>query len=128
MKANDEVIQKALESDSAQDIYYAVKTQKATKAKMDSNGVMKALTNALKKDDNVNNLGFGFKTAALLDADVKGVFDKVEDVVVQADEVDGKMLQFEGGLSITSTVITGNNSIILSLYCTTNCDQMSKIF
>ncbi len=31
----------------------------------------------------------------------------MEDALVQADEVDGRMLQFEGGLSVTSVVLTG---------------------
>jgi oligosaccharyltransferase complex subunit delta (ribophorin II) len=33
--------------------------------------------------------------------------ERVEDALVQADEVDGRMLQFEGGLSVTSVVLTG---------------------
>jgi ribosomal protein S6E (S10) len=32
---------------------------------------------------------------------VKPFFERIEDAIVQADEVDGKFLQFEGGLSIT---------------------------
>ncbi len=35
------------------------------------------------------------------------MFDRIEDAVVQADEVDGNLLQFEGGLSVTSIVLTG---------------------
>ena len=33
--------------------------------------------------------------------------DRLEDALVQADEVDGRLLQFEGGLSVTSVVLTG---------------------
>jgi Oligosaccharyltransferase subunit Ribophorin II. len=29
------------------------------------------------------------------------MFDRIEDIIVQADEIDGKYLQFEGGLSTT---------------------------
>ena len=38
-------------------------------------------------------------------ADGSFAFDRIEDAVVQADEVDGKYLQFEGGLSITGKYI-----------------------
>ena len=38
-------------------------------------------------------------------------FDRTEDAVVQADEVDGKMLQSEGGLSVTSVMLTGAASL-----------------
>jgi oligosaccharyltransferase complex subunit delta (ribophorin II) len=32
-------------------------------------------------------------------------------VIAQADEVDGKILQFEGGLSVTSIVLTGATNL-----------------
>ena len=35
------------------------------------------------------------------------IFDRIEDAIVQADEINGKNLQFEGGLSVSSQVITG---------------------
>ncbi len=39
--------------------------------------------------------------------DLGALVERVEDALVQADEVDGRMLQFEGGLSVTSVVLTG---------------------
>jgi len=36
-----------------------------------------------------------------LGAQGKFAFDRIEDAIVQADEVDAKKLQFEGGISIT---------------------------
>jgi hypothetical protein len=39
--------------------------------------------------------------------DLAALVERVEDALVQADEVDGRMLQFEGGLSVTSVVLTG---------------------
>ena len=49
-----------------------------------------------------------WQIASLLkDVDVNAIFDRVEDAVVQADEVDGKILQFEGGLAVTSNIISG---------------------
>lgn len=35
------------------------------------------------------------------------MLDRVEDIIVQADEVDGKMLQWEGGLTTTGLLLTG---------------------
>ena len=37
-------------------------------------------------------------------------FDRIEDAVVQANEVNGTMQQSEGGLSATSVMLTGNAS------------------
>ena len=33
--------------------------------------------------------------------------DRIEDAVVQADEINGKNLQFEGGLTVSSSVVSG---------------------
>merc|ERR1711892_92287 len=88
-------------------LFFAAKTQASVGAKLDSTAVKKGLTAALKKDDTLLSLGLAFHTAAMLDGDLTKFFDRIEDAVVQADEVDGKMLQFEGGLSVTSVVLTG---------------------
>jgi len=88
-------------------LYFAANTQVSVGAKLDSSSVMKALTKALKKDDSLLSLGLAFHTASLLEGDLSKFFDRIEDAVVQADEVDGKLLQFEGGLSVTSVVLTG---------------------
>ena len=61
--------------------------------------IAKLLTAALKNhDSSLADSGYAFNLAAIaLDAkDAKAIFDLIEDAVVQADEVDGKMLQFEG--------------------------------
>lgn len=34
-------------------------------------------------------------------------FERIEDAVIQADEVDGKLLHWEGGLPVTALVLTG---------------------
>lgn len=39
------------------------------------------------------------------------LFYAVNDAVVQADEVDGRYLQFEGGLSVTSNIVSGIYSL-----------------
>ena len=37
----------------------------------------------------------------------RALLTSLENVLVQADEVDGRMLQFEGGLAVTADVVTG---------------------
>ncbi|GFT97926.1 dolichyl-diphosphooligosaccharide--protein glycosyltransferase subunit 2 [Nephila pilipes] len=95
------------EDTSMQDIYYAVMSLHNLNLKIDSNKVSRIMTAILKKDDSVINLGYAFNIAAALQKDLKSYFERIEDVIVQADEVDGKYLQFEGGLGITATTIGG---------------------
>ena len=45
------------------------------------------------------------------------IFERIEDAVVQADEVDGRMLQFEGGLSITGESWTYYCSSFTVIFC-----------
>ena len=67
----------------------------------------KNLQALLKKDDSLQSLGFGFYLASELGTPAAFAIDRIEDAIAQADEVDGKMLQFEGGLSITSLIVNG---------------------
>ena len=65
----------------------------------DKANVAKLLSAALKShESSLADSGYAFNLAAIaLDGkEAKGIFDLIEDAVVQADEVDGKMLQFEG--------------------------------
>lgn len=73
-----------------------------TKAK-----VAKNLLALLKKDDSLTSLGYSFNIAVDLGTHGKSIVDRVEDAIAQADEVDGRMLQFEGGLSTTALVLNG---------------------
>ena len=68
-------------------IYFAANALVATGAKLDSAAVAAALARALKKDDGLLSLGLAFHTAALLQGDLAKFFDRIEDAVVQADEV-----------------------------------------
>lgn len=61
----------------------------------------------LKEDDNLISIGHALHAASLLGNAGKFAQDRLEDVVVQADEVDGKLLQWEGGLTTTSLLVTG---------------------
>jgi len=103
------VLQKAAAGgESAADVHNGFAALAALKAKPDATAALKALTAALKKDDSLTNLGHALQLAALLDGvDVKAVADRAGDAFVQADEVDGRMLQFEGGLSATSLILKG---------------------
>lgn len=48
------------------------------------------------------SLGYVFHIAADLGSAGSFAFNQIDDAIVQADEVNGRFLQFEGGLSITS--------------------------
>lgn len=61
----------------------------------------------LKEDDSLQSLGHALHASVHLGNAGKFILDRIEDVVVQADEVDGKMLQWEGGLTMTSLLLTG---------------------
>lgn len=69
--------------------------------------ISKNLQAIMKKDDSLQSLGYGFYMATEFWAAGAFALDRIEDAIAQADEIDGKMLQFEGGLSITSLVING---------------------
>ncbi len=93
---------------SVSDLFHSTLAQSALSLKVDAPAALKNLLAALKKDDSLNSLGQAFRLAARLEGvDAKPVFDRVGDAVVQADEVDGKVLQFEGGLAVTNLILSG---------------------
>ena len=84
----------------------------------DKANIAKLLAAALKnKDSSLADSGYAFNLAATaLDGkDAKQIFDMIEDAVVQADEVDGKMLQFEG------KQFCRNKYVCMALNCILNC-------
>ncbi|XP_046989739.1 dolichyl-diphosphooligosaccharide--protein glycosyltransferase subunit 2 [Schistocerca americana] len=90
------------------DLFYAVHALNSVgQRKWDTQKLIKGLQSALKKDDSLLNLGYSFHIAVLLGADGTFAFDRIEDAIVQADEVDSRFLQFEGGLSITALLVNG---------------------
>ncbi|XP_011141992.1 dolichyl-diphosphooligosaccharide--protein glycosyltransferase subunit 2 [Harpegnathos saltator] len=100
------------------DLYYAVSgltalSQKVPTARVDK--LVKQIQAALRKDDGLWNLGYTFHIAADIGTPATFAFDRIEDAVVQADEVDGQYLQFEGGLSITSFLVNGIHKLSTSL-------------
>jgi len=70
---------------------------------------LKKFVNLLKENDNPASASVAFYTASLFPkSDVfKPVISMVEDIVAQADEVEGNILQFEGGLGVTAGVVDG---------------------
>ncbi|XP_037714521.1 dolichyl-diphosphooligosaccharide--protein glycosyltransferase subunit 2 [Drosophila subpulchrella] len=95
---------------SSQEIFYRVVTHKVLGVEVNEatqGKLVKRLQELLKKDDTLSGLGYAFNVAPLLGPSASFIANRVEDAIVQADEVDGKLLQFEGGLSITSLIING---------------------
>lgn len=95
---------------SSQEIFYRVATHKYLGVQINDATVTKIVKNLqelLKKDDTLSNLGYAFSVATELGPSAAFIADRIEDAIVQADEVDGKLLQFEGGLSITALIING---------------------
>lgn len=122
----------AKEITTTQEIYYNIQSLKAIASPIDESTkskVVKNLEKILKKDDSLNSLGNGFFVAAEMGQDAKFAYDRIEDAIVQADEVDGRMLQFEGGLSVTSLIVNGalKLSSMLSKPVPINEDQAMKL-
>lgn len=84
---------------------------------VDAPKISKLLQAGLKKDDSLLNAGHAFRLAAHLQGAGNSApfFAKIDDVVMQADEVDGRFLQFEGGLGVTANIILGIYSLASSL-------------
>ncbi|CAD1475018.1 unnamed protein product [Heterotrigona itama] len=96
------------ETSSMTELYHAVSgltvlSEKLSRDNVDN--VIKSVQNTLRKDDSLWNLGYTFHIASDLGGTLG--FDRIEDAIVQADEIDGQYLQFEGGLSVTSFLVNG---------------------
>ncbi|XP_017764697.1 PREDICTED: dolichyl-diphosphooligosaccharide--protein glycosyltransferase subunit 2 [Eufriesea mexicana] len=98
------------ETSSIMDLYYGVSGLVALSKKISAEtvaNVVKALQNMLQKDDDLWNLGYAFHIASEFGASGAFAFSHIEYAIIQADEVDGQYLQFEGGLSVTSFLVNG---------------------
>ena len=93
--------------ESVSDLYHSTIIKQNLNQKIDETTILKNLNSALKKDDSISNLRLAFNLAATLKSGANEIFDRIEDVIVQADEINAKLLQFEGGLSTTAGIITG---------------------
>ncbi|KAH9418812.1 proteasome regulatory particle base subunit [Dermatophagoides pteronyssinus] len=76
---------------------------------LDSAKFSRLLIEALKREDSLLNTGLAFQLASKFSKplDQNPFVEKIADVIVQADEVNAKYLQFEGGLGVSSAVIRG---------------------
>uniref|UniRef100_A0A8R1TSE8 Dolichyl-diphosphooligosaccharide--protein glycosyltransferase subunit 2 n=2 Tax=Onchocerca TaxID=6281 RepID=A0A8R1TSE8_ONCVO len=109
-----ETVEAVLKQDTptSHNIYLALAVADKLKLKVNYNGFAEALTTALTKDDGASSLAYGLNAATLLDNTNAGKFlVRAEDLVGQADEVDGKYLHLEGGLSITAFGVYGIYSL-----------------
>lgn len=80
-------LEAALSSSSVAELYYAAEALTSFGFGLESPKVLKALNAALVKDDKIASLGQAFHVASLLDGDVTSVFNRIEDAIVQADQV-----------------------------------------
>lgn len=76
---------------------------------IDSAKIRKLLLAASKGDESLLSVGLAFQLASRLTGaeNLTPFVERIGDALIQADEVDGRYLQFEGGLGITANIITG---------------------
>lgn len=89
------------------DLYFYTLTAQLLKQPVDAKKVSKNVLDGLKKDSSILNQGYSLHIASLLSEGQKTFFDTIEDILDQADEVDKKFLQYEGGVGTTSLVLEG---------------------
>uniref|UniRef100_A0A182NHK5 Dolichyl-diphosphooligosaccharide--protein glycosyltransferase subunit 2 n=1 Tax=Anopheles dirus TaxID=7168 RepID=A0A182NHK5_9DIPT len=108
----------AKDATTTQEIYYNLHSAKLAGLAVDEKvrtALGKNLQSVLKKDDSLNSLGHAFAVAVELGPAGAFAYDRIEEAFVQADEVDGRMLQFEGGLSITALIVNGGFKLATGL-------------
>ncbi|CAF0949106.1 unnamed protein product [Brachionus calyciflorus] len=102
-----QTLTKAASSQNVADLYYYTQLAELLKTPIDSVKVSKSLLEGLKADSSVLNQGYSLHIASLLSEGQKTFYDNIEDLLEQADEVDKKFLQYEGGVGTTSLVLEG---------------------
>lgn len=107
-KKIEAALKKFLEGEpTVETIYYAVTTMANLGVQIDHATVIPALVTAVENEESLLSYGQAFKAASVIpEADLSDLFDLIEDTVPQADETPS-ILYFEGGLKVTSTVISG---------------------
>lgn len=101
------LITSTLQSDKSTtaDVYYAVRSSVNLGLSIDESAVEKRLTQLAKTDDSISSQGFALLTGAQLSQQVAKFYaNTINDLVQQADEIDGRILQYEGGVGTTAMV------------------------
>lgn len=74
---------------------------------VDEAAVEKRLNALAKTDDSVLSQGYAMLTGAQLSQPIAKFYsDSINDLVQQADEVDGRTLQYEGGVGTTALLVS----------------------
>ncbi|XP_037043681.1 dolichyl-diphosphooligosaccharide--protein glycosyltransferase subunit 2-like [Bradysia coprophila] len=98
------------EFSNSQEMYFNYQSTKALGFQITDDtkaDLVKNLQAIVRKDDSFASLGYAFHVAAELGTRGEPIAEWIEGAFAQADEVNGKMLQFEGGLSVTALVLNG---------------------
>lgn len=96
-------------SSTSQEVYFNFYASKALKVTLQPETLLQISRNlqlVLKKDDSLSSIAHAFYVASELGSHGEFALKRIDGTIAQADEVDGKYLQFEGGLSITAAVIS----------------------
>lgn len=90
------------------DVYRSMETLRAIgKGQVtESQNGLQGMIEYLKKDGTVLNYGLAFHMCTYAFCE-KWATEHLEEILSRADEVDGRILQWEGGLPVTSTTLTG---------------------
>ncbi|CAJ0607638.1 unnamed protein product [Cylicocyclus nassatus] len=89
-------------------LYWAFRIADHLKIKVDQATFDKALTASMRKDDDPANMAWIMNAASFLEKEVGAkYFNKILNLVAQADEVDGKYLRFDESIVTTAVAVRG---------------------
>ena len=94
-------------SQNVADLYFYVNSALNLKQQIDVKKITKSLLDALKVDSSILNQAYALNIAYNLNENEKPFYNNIEDLLDQADEVDKKFLQYDGGVAVTSMVLEG---------------------
>ncbi|XKL62653.1 hypothetical protein PGB90_002486 [Kerria lacca] len=92
-----------------EDLFYITSTLKIISSSVtDTTFINKALKRALKSNETLLNLAYSFHIGNILPKkEIESLYDKINSVLSQVDEINSEYYQFEGGLTLTSLVVEG---------------------
>ncbi|CAF2113081.1 unnamed protein product [Rotaria magnacalcarata] len=93
------------EDSKTAELYFAVRSSVILGITVDESKIEKRLNLLAKTDDSVVSQGYALLTGAQLSQTIaKSYADTINDLVQQADEIDGSILQYEGGIGATALI------------------------